>query len=161
MEIQVEKYAGKYNEQIVDLILGIQTKEFEIPISIADQPDLLTIETFYQKGAGNFWLAREKDKVVGTVALIDIGNGQGALRKMFVAKEFRGKEKGIAQRLLKELLSWARSQNMHEVLLGTTSKYFAAHRFYEKNGFTELPKSELPSNFPVMAVDSKFYSIKV
>lgn len=161
MNIQVEKYAGKYNDQIVDLILGIQTKEFEIPISLKDQPDLLTIESFYQRGAGNFWLAREGDRVVGTVALIDIGKGQGALRKMFVAKEYRGKERGVAQRLLEELISWARENAVREILLGTTGKYFAAHRFYEKNGFVELSRAELPSNFPVMAVDTKFYRTQV
>lgn len=37
----------------------------------------------------------------------------------------------------------------------------AAHRFYEKNGFRELARSELPERFPVMAVDSKFYGLSL
>ncbi|MGO7422080.1 GNAT family N-acetyltransferase, partial [Rhizobium ruizarguesonis] len=45
--------------------------------------------------------------------------------------------------------------------LGTTDKFVAAHRFYEKNGFTEIAKSALPRTFPLMAVDSKFYRYKV
>ena len=40
----------------------------------ADQPDLLQIPQFYQSGAGNFWVALDGEEVVGTVALLDIGN---------------------------------------------------------------------------------------
>ena len=161
MNIQVETYAGKNGDQIVDLILGIQNKEFEIPITINDQPDLLSIESFYQKGAGNFWVARDGNKVVGTIALIDIGQGLGALRKMFVAKEYRGREKGVAQLLLDVLLSWARENGMREIYLGTIDILYAARRFYLKNGFEEIPKSGLPSSFPIMAVDTKFYRIQI
>lgn len=31
------------------------------------------------------------------------------------------------------------------------------HRFYEKNGFTEIDVAQLPENFPIMQVDKKFY----
>jgi hypothetical protein len=43
------------------------------------------------------------------------------------------------------------------IYLGTTAEFIAAHKFYEKNGFTEVPKANLPETFPVMAVDTKFY----
>ena len=45
-----------------------------------------------------------------------------------------------------------------EVLLGTTEKFVAAQRFYEKNGFAEIEREELPVTFPLMAVDVKFYT---
>ena len=51
----------------------------------------------------------------------------------------------------------ALSNGIAEIYLGTTEKFLAAHRFYEKNGFAEVRRDELPSAFPVMAVDSKFY----
>jgi RimJ/RimL family protein N-acetyltransferase len=44
-----------------------------------------------------------------------------------------------------------------EIYLGTTAEFLAAHRFYEKNGFKEIAKSQLPPAFPIMAVDTKFY----
>jgi hypothetical protein len=37
--------------------------------------------------------------------LLDIGNNKSALRKMFVAKDYRGKEFGVAQNLLGLLYS--------------------------------------------------------
>ncbi|MDA2424244.1 GNAT family N-acetyltransferase, partial [Bacillus cereus] len=44
-----------------------------------------------------------------------------------------------------------------DIYLGTTVKFLAAHRFYEKNGFESVSIDELPKNFPVLQVDKKFY----
>jgi N-acetylglutamate synthase-like GNAT family acetyltransferase len=139
------------------VVLPIQQEEFGIPISLEDQPDLLSIPDVYQQGAGNFWVALSEGEVVGTVGLIDIGRDQVALRKMFVKAAFRGPRANVALRLLQNVLSWGSTQRLREVYLGTTSKYLAAHRFYEKNEFTEISVAELPTAFPRMAVDTKFY----
>ena len=96
--------------------------------------------------------------MVGTLALLDIGNERAALRKMFVTATHRGAEHGVARRLLETLLTWCQSRGDGEVYLGTTAKFLAAHRFYEKNGFREIAQAELPSSFPIMLVDTKFYS---
>jgi hypothetical protein len=45
------------------------------------------------------------------------------------------------------------------VYLGTTAKFLAAHRFYEKNSFREIAREALPGCFTVMAVDTKFYTL--
>ncbi|WP_409526027.1 GNAT family N-acetyltransferase [Nitrincola sp. MINF-07-Sa-05] len=95
--------------------------------------------------------------VVGTISLLDIGNGEAALRKMFVHPEFRGREYGVSSSLLHHALNFARSNEVENIYLGTTAQFIAAHRFYEKNGFIEIPRSRLPQAFPIMAVDSKFY----
>ncbi len=157
MSRRIEMYREEHREQIIKLILEIQIDEFSVPVTLNDQPDLLTIESFYQKGAGNFWVTLEEEQLIGTIGLIDIGNQQGVIRKMFVDKDFRGKEMGVARGLLNTLFSWAKNHGLVEILLGTTDRYHAAHRFYEKNGFREAQKLELPKNFPVMAVDSRFY----
>jgi N-acetylglutamate synthase-like GNAT family acetyltransferase len=156
-KIEIQEYSDLYKDQVINLILGIQVEEFSIPVSIQDQPDLLQIPLFYQKGNGNFWIALDGEAVVGTIALIDIGNFQVALRKMFVAKAYRGKEHGVAQNLLQVLLAWCQKKELCEIYLGTTTAYLAAHRFYEKNSFEEIMKEDLPAAFPVMQVDSKFY----
>jgi len=155
--IHIVEYKNDYQQQVIDLILGIQTKEFNVPVTLKDQPDLETISSFYQRGNGNFWVALLDDKVIGTIALIDIGNSQCALRKMFVAKEYRGKGKGVSKRLLCTVLDWCKFKNIKEIYLGTVSILHAAQRFYEKNGFDEIAKNELPVNFPIMEVDTKFY----
>jgi GNAT superfamily N-acetyltransferase len=155
--IEVVPFSSGHAAGVIDVILPIQQIEFGIPVTLEDQPDLLDIPGFYQKGQGNFWVALSGTEVVGTVALLDIGNAQGALRKMFVRPPFRGSGYGVASRLLATLLGWCERERIRQVYLGTTAKFLAAHRFYEKNGFTEIGKSELPAAFPVMSVDTKFY----
>lgn len=156
-EITIQNYSPAYQQEVVDLILTIQQDEFGVAITLAQQPDLENIPGFYQQGGGNFWVAIIDNKVAGTIALLNIGNKQGALRKMFVHKNWRGKEWGVGQRLLNTLLEWSAQNNFREICLGTTEKFIAAQRFYEKNGFEEIEKQSLPEGFPVMEVDVKFY----
>ena len=155
--IEIKSFAPVFEKQVVDLIVAIQQKEFNIPITADDQPDLKNIPEYYQKENGNFWIALQNDKVVGTVSLLDIGSHLVALRKMFVNQNYRGRKIGTAQKLLEISLNWAAKCDISRVYLGTTPQFVAAHRFYEKNGFIEIPKKDLPEIFPVMKVDTKFY----
>lgn len=155
--IIVRPFSSEHAAGVVSVILPIQQQEFGVPITLDAQPDLIDIPGFYQTGAGNFWVAIDGQTTVGTVALLDIGNRQAALRKMFVAASHRGSEHGVARMLLEVLMQWATARGIAEVFLGTTDKFLAAHRFYEKNSFDEVPRARLPEAFPVMAVDSKFY----
>jgi len=156
--VAIVPHCKQYEKEAAALILHIQTKEFGIPITLEDQPDLLDVENFYQTGNGNFWLALINDQVVGTIALIDIGEKLVVMRKMFVDQSHRGKEPGVAKLLLDTTFRWCRQRGVKAMFLGTVDKYFAAHRFYEKNGFKEVSVEELPERFPRMKVDTKFYA---
>ncbi|KQS74553.1 GNAT family acetyltransferase [Rhizobium sp. Leaf384] len=148
---------------IVALILPIQAGEFGFSITAADQPDLADIDGFYRRGRGGFWVADDGGRIVGTIALRDLGDGQGALRKMFVAASHRGASHrgsshrgssdrglgdGIAQRLLDILVQHAAANGFSVIVLGTTDRFVAAHRFYEKNGFATVDAGDLPAGFP-------------
>lgn len=71
---------------------------------------------------------------------------------MFVRPEYRGPDHQVARRLLEN-----HEKRIYEIDLGTTTKFVAAHRFYEKCGFAEILKADLPAVFPVMSVDTKFF----
>ncbi|KTB90036.1 GNAT family acetyltransferase [Pseudomonas syringae ICMP 11293] len=155
--IQIRRFVPSDEQGVSAMILPIQREEFGIPITAEDQPDLKAIPDFYQTGTGDFWVAVQDDQVIGSIGLRDIGSGQAALRKMFVAAPFRGKEFSIAAKLLDRLIEESTRKGVTEVFLGTTDKFLAAHRFYEKHGFQEIAKEDLPASFPLIAVDSKFY----
>lgn len=155
--LQVSPYLPSFRDDVLDLIVSIQRGEFAIDITAEQQTDLHDIPAFYQVGSGNFWVATVDGRVVGTISLLDIGNHQGALRKMFVHRSFRGPRMGTATRLFQTLLDWSRGKAVREIFLGTTAKFLAAHRFYAKNGFSEIAKAELPPAFPVMVVDTTFF----
>ncbi|GLQ33583.1 GNAT family N-acetyltransferase [Litoribrevibacter albus] len=157
----IEAYKDEHQDGIIQLIVGIQRSEFDLDITADDQPDLMNIQDFYITGKGNFWVAVDNDHVVGTISLLDIGDDTVALRKMFVAESHRGKEKGVANQLLNTAFDWAEANQLKAIYLGTTSKFLAAHRFYEKNGFSEILKSALPEAFPIMTVDTKFYKREI
>jgi N-acetylglutamate synthase-like GNAT family acetyltransferase len=159
--MKIAVFSPDFTDAVAALIVPIQREEFGIPISSADQPDLQNIPDFYQRGAGGFWVALDGDTVVGTIALLDLGGDEGALRKMFVAAAYRGALYGTARLLLETLLNHARTHNLRTIYLGTTDKFLAAHRFYEKHGFEVVDADLLPSTFPRMSVDSRFYRISL
>src|SRR5689334_4227301 len=157
IEIDIGRYSDIYKQDVANLIVDIQKNEFGIPINLQEQPDLKEIPNFYQINNGNFWIATVDKIVIGTIGLLDIGGGRGALRKMFVKKEYRGSDFSVGQGLLDTLLNWSKQKGLSEIFLGTTEKFTAAHRFYEKNGFIRIERELLPKDFPIMKVDVKFY----
>jgi N-acetylglutamate synthase-like GNAT family acetyltransferase len=149
----VRRFQPGDHDAVIALVLDAQQREFGIEITYEDQPDLQDPVGFFD---GRFWVAVAGDgTVVGCVGLLDVGEGTGVVRKMFVDPARRGA--GDAQALLATLVDAARADGMLELLLGTTSAYHAAHRFYEKSGFVRVEPDHLPERFPRVPVDSRFY----
>ena len=154
--VTIEQYTEKYHNDVVTLITSIQQNEFNIPITYEQQPDLADIKTFYD----GFWIATDNHHCIGTIGLKLIEDF-GVIRKMFVHKDFRGSTFGVAQKLLTTLESECIKRKIAIIYLGTTDFFKAAHKFYEKNGYLEIHREELPNEFPIMHVDTKFYCKKL
>ncbi len=80
-----------------------------------------------------FFTAREGDRVLGTGALA-IKDGYGEVKSMFVDDAARGK--GIAAALLRQIEDEARAEGLPSLKLETGNLLHAAHRLYERQGFT-------------------------
>ena len=157
-EIIIRPYQERYKDKVTRLIIQIQRDEFGIGISLNDQPDLMDIRHFYQSHQGNFWCAiNSYDEIVGTIALIDVEDGTGVVRKMFVRKDYRGKESGVAKDLLDVLENWAQKKQFATLYLGTIDKLTAAQKFYFKNDYKLIDPGLLPASFPRMKVDNLFF----
>jgi GNAT superfamily N-acetyltransferase len=161
MKIVIIPIENNHTNAVVDLILNIQQKEFNVPITLEDQPDLLEINNFYHKKGGCFWGAFIDGELVGTIALVKYDDREGAIRKMFVKKEYRGKELFIAQQLLDTLIVYSKQNGLLDLYLGTVSILEAALRFYERNNFVRIEKGILPSAFPIVDVDNVFCHLKL
>ncbi|MBU5360472.1 GNAT family N-acetyltransferase [Enterococcus raffinosus] len=155
-EIEIVPFEEKYTQQVVDLILPIQRDEFNIDISIEDQPDLLSIQEEYIDTGGNFWIALSCSRVIGTIALVKLENHCGAIKKMFAAKEFRG-EKQVGKKLLNTLVTYCKNQGYVRLYLGTVDVLKAAQKFYKKHDFQLIDKSEMPKDYHLMDVDTVFF----
>lgn len=164
--ITYRPYAKADEDAVLAHILAIQQGEFAVPVTAEDQPDLRAVAEVYQSGSGGFWVAEREGRIVGTIGLIGFGGskggrGEGALRKMFVAAEARGRELGVAAGLLDILVGHARAKGIRGITLGTVEKLHAARRFYEKNGFVLVDPDALPEGFPRMPVDTHFYRLEL
>ena len=160
-QLTILPLSNAHRDAAAALILPIQQTEFNVPITLADQPDLLDLEGAYFRSGGHFWGAFVEEELAGTIGLLAPAPTFGVIRKMFVKAQFRGKPWNIAQHLLDTLINRARENGMNHLYLGTRSQMHAAHRFYERNGFTLIAKDELPAAFPLMTVDDTFYQLSV
>ncbi|PSK89097.1 GNAT family N-acetyltransferase [Taibaiella chishuiensis] len=155
-ELTIRVITNADSQAVIDLILPIQQQENNVPVTLEDQPDLKRIEAVYQGSGGGFWGIEDEGMMVATIALIDIGDGKGVIRKMFVKQEYRGRTLGLATRLLEHLIAYCKTAGITDLYLGTVHTLKAAIRFYERNDFTIVAKHELPPAFPIMEVDDVF-----
>lgn len=148
--IKIIEYDDAYKQRTIDFILSILEDEFWF--RGIERPDLLRIKDEYQQHDGNFLLAVDHGTVIGTIALCNYGQQRGYLKRMYVSKAYRGR--GVAQQLLDQLLTFAKTKNYQEIYLATVSEMVAANKLYEKHGFERIEK--LPNDFPVFN-DTVFY----
>ena len=80
-----------------------------------------------------FFTARIGDTIVGTGAL-SIKEGYGEVKSMFTSSDARGK--GVASALLRQIEDEARDEKLEWLRLETGNLLHAAHRVYERHGFT-------------------------
>lgn len=157
--MKIIQYQDKYKSQVIALILKIQNEEAKIDLPIEEQPDLLDINKFYTSTGGAFWLAIEDDTVIGTIGLILKGNDSAILKKFFVEKEYRNKKIGLS--LYQNLLDFAKKNNVKSIILDTPSVAISSHKFYEKNGFKETTKKDLPIDYEYPDRNSKLYILNL
>lgn len=91
-----------------------------------DQPDV------------TFLVAREDGTALGTVALVDAGDGTAEVKRMFVSDAARGL--GVGTRLLDALHDRARAVGIGTVRLETGLPQAAAIALYRKAGYTDIPR---------------------
>lgn len=106
-----------------------------------------------------FWVAFHYKEVIGTAGVLGLENKKAVLKSMFVKKKFRGSTLGISSLLLQNFFDWCKNENIDAIYLGTMSQFKAAHHFYEKNGFQQIAKSELPKDFIMNPLDDVFYKL--
>lgn len=145
----------RHQSKIDELMNEIQ-KEFEIPFR---SPERVPVFEYVLSGH-QFWVALQDDQLIGTIGLTCFDSDTGIIRNMFVAKEFRGKQPGVAKGLLDTALDKAKGLNYKQVYLGTMEQFKAAQKFYSKNNFVLIPSTDLPPNMTFNPVDDLFYIVK-
>jgi DNA-binding MarR family transcriptional regulator/GNAT superfamily N-acetyltransferase len=79
------------------------------------------------------WIAERAGRVIGSVFVVDAGNGVAQLRLLYVEKEARGL--GVGRMLVDQVVHFARDKGYRKVRLWTQSDLVSARRIYAAAGF--------------------------
>jgi RimJ/RimL family protein N-acetyltransferase len=142
---KVEMDSGKYKRQVSWDLYSIDTKGFERFDPAIESSNCTEIDNFLKTHArkssvwpGNeevlFWgEIRDQAQLVATGALVQWRTGQVMFASIATHSDYRSK--GLAQRLVSQMLGNASRNGITHVGLGVFSENASAKRAYEKVGF--------------------------
>lgn len=145
--------------QVIALVLHCQNDGSRPLVSVMDQPELLCIQEKYMDGGGNFWVAVAQERIVGSIGLMNGGDGIGILKKFFVYEPFRGKPCHLGRQLYEVFLEFVMTHGFKQIILDTPKNTERAHKFYEKAGFEKIGAEELPISYDFPYKDSDFFRL--
>lgn len=98
--------------------------------------ELKNLPGAYAPPSGVLLLARLQESVAGCIGVRRISDADCEMKRLFLREEGRGK--GLGEALAKAAIAWAREAGYARMLLDTLPQMGAAHRLYERLGFTEI-----------------------
>jgi DNA-binding MarR family transcriptional regulator/GNAT superfamily N-acetyltransferase len=102
-----------------------------------DREQLDDPKSYVIENGGEILFALNGGEVVGTAALIEMGNGSFELAKMAVDGGFRGF--GIGEKLMEGCIKYSRDAGKKSIILESNTKQIPAISLYRKFGFVEIP----------------------
>ncbi|WP_299952157.1 GNAT family N-acetyltransferase [uncultured Modestobacter sp.] len=145
--------------RIAELTVGVYTDEDLV--SAGYVPQLADVAG--RADRAELLVARDPDgQIVGSVALVldgDFGEvtespDEAAFRMLVVDPAARGL--GVGEALVRACLDRARAADRRRMVLSTGDRMRAAHRLYERMGFTRLPERDWT---PVPGIDLRVYAL--
>ncbi len=82
-------------------------------------------------------IAYWNDKAVGCCCFKAFENKTVEVKRMYLDTDYRGK--GIAQKMLSEIESWAKEKGFSDTVLETGYKMIEAIHLYKKMGYSQIP----------------------
>ena len=149
MNIDIINFEKQYTKDFYDLnVEWLKTFFYVEPF---DEDVLSNPEKYIIDRGGHIFFARLNKQVVGTVALMPLGeNGLFELTKMAVSTNHRGYK--IGQKLMQYCIVYAKSLGLPKLILYSNTKLENAIYIYRKYGFIEVA---VESNSPYKRSDIK------
>ena len=159
--IKIIQFEDRYTQDEIDLVLHFQNDGTRPLVTVDDQPDLKNITDLYIKNGGNFWIATDNDKLVGSIGIMPCNDEVAVLKKFFVYEKYQGEPIHLGQKLYNCLLNFAKEKNFKTIMLDTPYNTVRAHKFYEKAGFVKVKEDELPMKFSHPYKDCDFFILNL
>lgn len=130
--MKIRKYKLEDKEQIMEMVAEVLGNIFN-----GDPTQFELVKEFNITKDYLLYLVAETQgidkKIIGTMALKKIDNETVRLKRMYVRIGYG--RRGIAQKLLNQLIKFAREEGYKKILLHTYPTMKNAHKFYKRNGF--------------------------
>ena len=129
------------NNQIRDFINTCMYEFLNRPFK--ELKDIIDIDGYYIKNGGNFWIAidKEKNKIMGTIALENRGN-TGILKRLYIEREYQ--HSGIGTELYNTFEKYVKEKtDIKTIYLACGRVLENAHKFYIRNGFKQTDNLEI------------------
>lgn len=139
--IVIKRFETDDKEYIKNLIDSIMAEEFKDDQQAYPNQDIETIETSYGKIGDIFFVAKDKSKIIGTVAIKKEDDRVALLRRLFVHTDYRNKK--IGMKLIERALDFCREVGYQELVFKTTSRMQGAIQLCQKKGFVQRAKLQL------------------
>lgn len=159
--IEIKTFTEEDREEVIALVLHCQNDGTRPTVTVRNQPDLLHIKEKYIDGGGNFWVAKENNKVIGCIGLMNYNNGISVMKKFFVYEPYRGAPHHLGRKLYASLLQFAIDHGVRQLILDTPKNTVRAHKFYEKAGFKQIEKEHLPVTYTPPYEELDFFSLEL
>lgn len=139
-------------------MLNIEWLETYFYVEPFDLEVLSNPEEYIINKGGYIFFALQKNKVVGTVALMQtLEKGTFELTKMAVLPSYRGE--GIGQVLLRHCIAFAKAKKFNRLLLYSNTLLKNAIYIYKKFGFIEIPL-ETESHYKRSNIKMEYLNLK-
>ena len=134
--VDIISFEKQYAKNFYDLnIEWLRTYFYVEPY---DEDVLSKPEQYIINKGGHIFFGKFKDDIVGTVALMPIGNkGHFELTKMAVSSKHRGQK--IGQKLMQYSIDFAKKKGIAKLIIYSSRKLENAIYIYRKYGFIEIP----------------------
>lgn len=140
-EVQIRPFQTSDEQNIKSLIDGIMTHEFPQSRGAYPATDLGNISTAYGDNGECFFVATDRNRIVGTVAIKKEDERIALLRRLFVDPQYRKKQ--IGARLLDSATQFCKKNGYQEMVFRTSSKMDGAINLCKKKGFHQRAKLEI------------------
>lgn len=138
MKVEIVIYNPVDQESFKKLVLD-GFKDFGFSYNSEYDSDLDSPET-YSKNGGVLFLLKLDGDVIGSIAVINKGNGVAELKRWYVSRLYKGK--GYGTMLLDKVLEFCKENKFKKIEFETNKKFIIAHEIYKKYGFSLVSEND-------------------
>lgn len=139
MAYTIEEFVSNDQQAVKNFIVSCW-KEFGFRYIQKYDYDLDDPTKYYIKNGGMLYVLKEKNIIIGTIAVVNKNNEIGELRRFYVEKSHRGK--GLGSQLLSKTIEFCQSKKFKKIEFETNKIFKQAHALYEQKGFITVKEDD-------------------